>query len=273
MTTKRWGLAWGLAATILSGASGAALAAEPTAAEQAALTQAEARGAMIYAYDQAAWHSTDELKRRLPASALPAIRGWVVEPKDNLLRVTYFGLEDGVPHALFQADMRGAEVADSRVFTAGEDRALAAATLRLAQARLAAMDLGKTPCTAAVFNTVVVPPTERSGPAPVYLLSAMTTDGVYPFGGHYRVEVGPDGQVISQRPFTNACMNMKPGDAPKGAAGIGISHLLDPTPTDTEIHVFLSLWIGKPIFVVTGPDQIWALEAGKVRTVKAGGRP
>ncbi len=240
----------------------------PTAQEQAAITRAVERGRLIYAFDQAAWHSTDELMRKVPKTTLPAVRGWVTEPRGDLLRVTYYGVEGGAPQALFQADMRGAAVAQSHLFDEGEDRTLSPETLALIEARTAALRAGegKARCTSGRFNVVVLP--QGAGePAAVYLLTPMETKGQYPFGGHYEVDVGPGGKVVSERAFTNSCLNL--GAAPAGPNGEAVAmlltHMLDPTPT--EIHVFMSLWMGKPIYVITGPKRIWEVGGDGIRPV------
>jgi hypothetical protein len=72
------------------------IVASPAAAQRtipsADLATVSARGQAIYDYDQAAWHTTDAMtEKHLPDAALRAIRGWVVEPQGDALRVTYFG--------------------------------------------------------------------------------------------------------------------------------------------------------------------------------------
>ena len=38
------------------------------------------RAKLLYRYDQAAWHTTDAMRRDVPDAALATIRGWVVTP-------------------------------------------------------------------------------------------------------------------------------------------------------------------------------------------------
>lgn len=263
----RRGLLLALLAAVIATPALAKSPPAPTAQEQAAITRAVERGRLIYAFDQAAWHSTDELLRKVPKTMLPAIRGWVTEPRGDLLRVTYYDVDGETPRALFQADMRGAAVARSHLFGEGEDRTLSPETLALIQARTTALRAGegKARCTSGRFNVVVLP--QGAGePAAVYLLTPMETKGEYPFGGNYEVDVGPDGKVVSERAFTKACLNMAlPPPNPAGEPMAMVSHMLDPTPT--EIHVFMSLWMGKPVVVLTGKKQAWAVSGDQISAI------
>lgn len=242
-----------------------ALLATPAAAAtpDAALARAEQVGRLIYDHDQAAWYGADEMGRAV--SDLPKSGGWIVEPHDGLLRVTFFGDDSGAPRVFFWADMRGQSVVASHVVAPTEDVGLTPGQARMAQARHIALGQGKSPCTKAAFNTVVLPPESEASPVSVYLLTAMTQTGVYPLGGDYRVDVGGDGQVVGGRDFTKSCFNLDTTAAPPGAVA-GITHLLDPYPT--EIHVFVSLWMGKPLYVMTGPKTVWVVDQGTIRRAK-----
>ena len=74
------------------------------------------------------------------------------------------------------------------------------------------------------------------------------------------MDASPAG-AISPRP---AATSTWPEPRPGGIAGV--THLLDPYPT--EIHVFLSLWMGKPLYVMTGPETVWIVDQGKIRRSK-----
>lgn len=264
----RWALVLALLTIPMGSGALAKAPPGPSVAEQAAISRAAELGWLIYALDQAAWHSTDELRRQIPTASLPADGGWVVEPQGDLLRVTYYGVEGETIYALFQADMRGSKVIKSRVFGPKDDRTLTSETLALVKARQAAMRLGngKPRCTSGPFNVVVLP--QGTGqPTLVYLLTPMEAAGEYPFGGHYRIDVAPDGTVVSERAFTMACLNI---GAPPAGAGDGamamVSHMLDPTPT--EIHVFMSLWMDKPVGVITSPKQAWSVNGDQIELVR-----
>jgi hypothetical protein len=85
-----------------------------------------------------------------------------------------------------------------------------------------------------------------------------------PLGGHYSVEVKPDGTTGTVRAFTKACAELPLSDEDgKGRPeALGITHLLDPTPT--EIHVFSSLTGKIPIFVATSNGRLWRVDGSKI---------
>ncbi len=219
-------------------------------------------GVILFALDRAAWVATDALKAKLPKDQLAGVGGWVVERGDvnGSLIVTFYRGEGDAARAIFVADVRKDKVQSSRLTP--PDTALTPNQQRLARARSVASAeataRGYRPCTAAPFNTVVVPNTDPTAPVWVYLLSAQTSTGTFPIGGHFRVVVGADGKVAGSRPFSKSCLNMTPPRGPNGEkpAGLFVSHILDPLPT--EAHVFSSLSAGLPLFVGTG-DRVWTV--------------
>jgi hypothetical protein len=148
------------------------------------------------------------------------------------------------------------------------------AAVRAARAKLVAEHVGL--CANAAPNVVVLPPTTPGGSTFVYFLTPQTKNEAVPLGGHYRVEVGPDGKAGAMRPFTHSCIDMptsegSPPGMPAGgkpAAGV-VTHLLDPVPT--EIHVFSSLAARLPLFVSTTQNgRLWAVEGYRIRLVPNG---
>lgn len=248
-----------------------ALLAAPAGAQRtiptADLATVSARGAAIYAYDQAAWHTSDTMvAKHLPESAMRAIRGWVVEPRGDTLTVTYFGEEDGKPYAIYIADFADGAVSNERVPDAGStDRALTPLGLRFAAARVAATRAAAAlpRCSQRNYNSVVLPP-EADGTIPVYLLTPQVENDQYPMGGHHEIDIAADGTVAGLRDFTKSCLTIgapgtNPGDKP---VGLYLTHLLDPHPT--EIHVFTSLAAHYPIFVGTSDQQVWSVEGTRI---------
>lgn len=242
--------------------AGPCAAATPTALERVQISRSEERGRLIYAYDQAAWHSTDEMQRDVPPAELPKTGGWVVEPHDDLLRVTYYSSDSGTPAAFFSADMRGSTVVRTHVFKSGDDRALSARASRMAEARsAAAKNIPSGFCTSGPPNNVVLAPSAASDPVPVYFLTSQVKTGEYPFGGHYEFDVASDGSVSEPRLFSRSCLNMSPPpNVPQAMAAV--TYPLGSVPS--EIHVWLSLWMGRPLLVATGPDRLWMVTNGHI---------
>lgn len=167
-----------------------------------------------------------------------------------------------------KASVEEGRVAAARLLGEGDDRALTPDEVRMIEARDVAIKSPETPCAAAPFNTVVLPP-QDDGSIAVYLLTPQIERNVYPAGGHFRIDIGPDGGRTSSRRFTKGCIALDTAQAGQGdPAALVLTHLLDSHPT--EIHVFLSLWMDKPIYVMAD-GQAWVVEGSRIRMVGDGG--
>lgn len=253
---------------ILSLLAAAPAAAQPADGDDARLRAAAERGLLLFEMDRAAWVTTDDMLQRFGRRDMP-IKGWVTEREAEGYRVTYFGDGPAGPVAWYAGRVRSGKVVSAEVFPEAARPALTPAQLRLRQAADVARRFSEyQPCTPARFNVAVIPPDSADSPVDTYLLSAQTETNVYPLGGHYLLRIGPDGKVVSHRRFMNSCMNVDAGRQRKGAKPVAlvVTHLLDPVPT--EIHVWSSLAMRKPIYVGTGPERIWSVEGGRIRLLK-----
>ena len=234
------------------------IATQDSRSEQQRLADASIFGAMIYAFDRAAWVSTDSLMEVVPRDQLVGAGGYVIEPVDkDTLRATYFKGDAASARAFFVADVRGGKVVRQDILP--EPAPLTPVQMILARAREIAKQeagaKGYRPCTAAPFNTVVLP-SVNGGPVTVYLLSPQVTNANYMMGGNYRVTIAPDGRIVGSRAFNTSCLNLKLPDQDKEkVAGLFVNHLLDPVPT--EIHVFASYSVQQPVFVLTPDKRTW----------------
>ena len=248
--------------------------ADPTKSELAAASAAEVRGAEIYAYDQAAWHSTDQMQDDMSSAGLSVgtlrergLAGFIVEPaNDGLLLATYYGKKDGKTFAIARYWMAGSAVKRGGLVSAGDDGALSPLALVLIARREQAVEIARADdvgiCTDGPPNTVVLPP-RADGSIPVYLMSAMVKNGSFPGGGHYLYVFDAAGKLVSKRPFAKSCVMVDWGNVPKGAAGAGVTHLLDPQPN--EIHVFISLNMPIPLGVMTSINrEFWLVDHGHI---------
>jgi len=134
-------------------------------------------------------------------------------------------------------------------------------------AKAAFVASGKPLCSDQPFNSVVLPPERPDRPILVYLLTPQTTLQSVPFGGHHLIPVAADGTAGPVRDFTKACFEAPlRGGGDAEPAGLFITHLLDPTPT--EIHVFTSLTTHMPVFVETSSNgKVWAVDGGSIRPI------
>jgi hypothetical protein len=252
------------------GAGPAAAAPKLGAADEAAVLQVFERGTLLYAYDQAAWHGTDDLVKKLPDYA-QKVGGWIVDGPAEAPTLIFFDRDAADPKALYVADFRGGTLASAKVLGPADDRALNAQRKRLIAARAAAVarfeKANMQRCSDQAFNTVVLPPAAAGGAILVYLLTPQKSLDSLPFGGHYRIEVGLDGKAGEPRRFTNSCLEMPlPRAGDEKLEALGVSHLLDPLPT--EIHVFAMHVAKLPVMVgAAKKKRVFMVEPGGIRLI------
>ena len=226
---------------------------------------------MIYVLDEAAWVSTDEMMRKLPDPRGEGVAGWIVEHQADHLHSIFYRLNDQQPVAVFIADTRGRAVLSSKTLGPQDEARLTPVQTRMVQARETAARQPAMRCTDGPMNTVVIPPQSEAQPVEVYVLSAQVRTNEYPFGGHQLFRIDGKGEVISQRKFTNGCLNMtRPPPGSSQPLAMFVTHLLDTTPT--EIHVFTSRAAGLPVYVgtpVPAPantkdHRVWKVDGGTI---------
>ena len=234
---------------------------QATAADQAALDRARTRGELIYWYDQAAWHGSDDMMAKA-REVSRAAGGWIVDGPANAAELIFYS-RDADPKPLYWARFKDGKLAgrrklgdaDAAMMTPQRRRMIAA----LGSARDALIEAKAQLCVDKPFNTVVLPLSTPDGPIPVYFLTPQTEMKVLPFGGHYLFEVDAAGKAGTMRRFTKSCIAL-PTDAAspdgKSPAALIITHLLDPVPT--EIHFFSAMAARKPIYVGI-KDRMWAV--------------
>lgn len=241
-------------------------------ADAAAVQRALDRGAIIYSYDQAAWHGTDDMLVKLPDAA-EVVGGWIVDGPANTPEIIFYDRNADDPKALYVANFRDHKLVSSRVLDDGDDRTLSAGRKAMIAAKRAAVaSLQKKPlfaCSDRPFNTVVLPPSSPGVPTLVYFLTPQTEADAIPLGGHHLFEV-LGGEVTATRSFTKSCVTPKPDPKEPSPVSLFITHLLDPVPT--EIHVFSSLAAKKPVYVSTPDARIWAVEGYQIRPVQESGK-
>lgn len=128
-----------------------------------------------------------------------------------------------------------------------------------AQARTTALAFD-TPRCGDAYDTVVLPSSVEA--QWVVFLIPRPSQGVVRLGGSSRVETEGD-SVTAWRPYTRSCIDLNPAAS---AVAMIVTHLLDQTPT--EIHVFWSLWKGKPFYVTTVKNGLWKVEDGRITVVE-----
>ncbi len=224
-------------------------------AETEAVDLVSKRGLMLWNYDQAAWHGTDALLKDIKDPGAVGIAGWIVTPVAQGWQVTFYAKEADRRLGVWSAIWTGSKIINPRKLD-GVDRVLSAEQTRLITAKDAAPLDNLQSCSAKPFNSVVMPGDTEAAPIRVYFLTPQTDATIFPMGGHNLIEM-KDGKVISQRQFTKGCIDISSPNVKKDgrkSAGLIISHLLDPTPT--EIHVFTMYNAKLPVYVSTIQNNI-----------------
>lgn len=243
----------------------------PTAEERQQLVAASQRGIQIFELARAGMLTTQDMLARIPDPAAAGIVGWVATPEGEGVGVVYYADGPQGPVAVYRGQVAGGRVASRDVYTGADRPALTATHRRMAAARAAVAGLDRQPCSG-VFNVVVIPPASAEAPIEVYKLSPQTQRGRYPAGGHFLATVAPDGSVSSTRDLAGSCADLAAGDATPLAGGgaparpLAIAHSAGPLPT--EIHVFLSLLMNRPLLVSTAdPARTWSVARGRIGVV------
>lgn len=236
-----------------------------------AVAAAESTGRQLQRLDRAAWVATDTIRTARDARRLRrSVRGWITEDIDVGTRVSFF--DGSAPsRLLYVVDVESSGRSTSSLppgptFADEGQQAM----IRARQSALSETFLR---CSR-TYNTVVFPADDGIH---VYLMPGTTQQGLHPAGGHHKLVYDASGTDLqSSRGFTRGCIDLQsdPGSPPTGyrPAGMMVTHLLDPQPT--EIHVFISLNAPIPLMVMTSsqsdPDKpmIWKLKQGHVAVMR-----
>ena len=230
-----------------------------TAEERVRLDQIAERGRLLFELDRAAWIATDDFLARMPDAAQQGIGGYVVEPSGDGFAVTFYVEEADRLVGVYTGTVADGELVSGELLSQEARPLLTGPQARLAGARSVPSRLDFRSCTGP-FNVTTVPPTSAAAPLEVYLLSPQAAAAEYPMGGHFLVTLSPEGEVVSSRKFTNSCLNISVSREP---VGLFVTHLLDPIPT--EMHVFASLALEKPIYVATREaNRVWKVSGSEI---------
>jgi len=203
---------------------------KPASKEELAGT--EARGRMLYEYDQAAWHSTDAVVALKASTGFTSFVGRKVDGK----WVVVYGKVDNAANkylVLYEAK-QGESPTEFSVNYFAKPKGVDGYFLNAARAfELGRKEFGKTD---RAYNTAVLPADD--GKFYVYLMPAQTTNGVYPLGGDVRYLVSKDGKtVIERRQLHITVLEFASTEADKPSGAMHTA-LLDEVPEDTDVfHV------------------------------------
>lgn len=231
-------------------------------------------GQALYEHDSAAWLTSDALVAKGMLQNFQGVaKGWLTSDDGHgYINVRYFTKIDGMYYAMANATMRLEDyhVVDAHML----DPVQKASEKEISQltAKFTALSKPLLKCTEGSFNTVVFNFTNDLEPENkerirVYLLSPFTSNEI-PGGGHHRLEISQNGkEILNEFNQTKNCLNFKIDDKKGSFAYLDISSLTSDTPT--EIHVFLSKSVRKPIFVKTMKNgMFWVVDGTRIDLIK-----
>jgi len=164
---KIFGLAIAIGLTLVAPGVGAAQQAGISVANKADIQRAAERGRMIYAYDQAAWHGTDDMLAKIPHPET-VVGGWIVDGPAESPELVFFDKNEADPHAVYVAQFRSNKLVSSRLLGSSDDTRLSPQRILLIKARKIGLDAffaSKVErCTQRPYNTVVLPSPLPGGP-------------------------------------------------------------------------------------------------------------
>lgn len=226
-----------------------------------AIERAESLGNQIYVQDLYAAQATALLIAHGLEPLEMGMLGWITESRQDGCVVTFVGGDPEQWRSI--CTIAFAERTDPNIVLV--DRDLTETQSAMFNARQLALGSIEKSCSDA-YNTVVLPRDDGPGWL-AYALAATSDPNLVLVGGHYRATVSEDGRtVLERRGFTKDCLVLKKPEnlgPDVDVAAYTLGHVLDRTPT--EIHVYLNLLYGKPLYVVTVDRRFWRIEGGKIQ--------
>lgn len=235
----------------------------PVPIEEWSLEKVSRMGLEMYRLDSAAWLATDALLEAVSADESRTVRGWLIAPVDDGLRVHFYRAGDPDPVPGWEVVMRG------RV--AGPVTPVAASSLspeELAQTRALATaraNIGRLQCSPRQ-NTVIMDDPESDGWL-VWLLTPTPESGAIPIGGHYRFTISADGGTVLRRDqLSNGCFFADPPPEDLQDAMLVYTQIVSRGPVET--HVFLSIQNQITLVILAG-DRYFSVGGARIADITA----
>lgn len=249
---------------------------EPLRVAEMSIADAQARGALLFAYDQVAWHGTDAFLADLERTGADAswLRGFIVVPDGgDKLAALSFGERNGVLVEVARYGVDGGQVTGGGLRDRDAAVPLSGDALRMATVQRAVLDqMARRQyglCARSNANTIIFPPA-LDGSITAYVMTPPITNDAYPLGGHYRFVFDVQGEEVAHRRFLNSCFDLRrtaPGMEDGEPVMMVVSHILDPQPT--EVHFFASYYAPLQLGVATVGDggtgtTLWRISRGQL---------
>jgi hypothetical protein len=218
-----------------------------TEEESRRIERIEAQGRILYRKDAFAARATDLLLENVDLAAYPHFVGWVGYDRGSEFVVSFYERADEqvslVGDVVFSSD-------GSAELELGPHRALTDREVSMVDARMAALEVGRTSCSDR-FNTVIMPSEPNESSWTVYVLAATTQPGLILVGGHSRVLIDKQSsEVLEVEPLSKSCLKLGTTkgrtNLPEGSILV-FTHLVSPLPI--PVYPYLSLLHGEAMAV------------------------
>lgn len=233
----------------------------PVPIEEWPLEKVSRIGLEMYRLDTAAWLATDALMQAVTPEESRTIRGWLIAPVEDGLRVRFYreGNPDPVPgwDVVMKGRVAGPVTPSPEAVLAPEELAQARA---LATARA---NIGPLRC-AARPNTVIMDDPDSDGWL-VWLLTPMPENRAIPVGGHYRFRISADGgEVLRRDQLSNSCFFAERPPADARDAVLAYTQIVSRGPVET--HVFLSIQNQLSFAIIAG-DRYFSVGGSRIADI------
>jgi hypothetical protein len=222
-----------------------------------------AMGREIYRQDTAAWRATDALLALHSPESLPDLRGWIVVPEGDSLKVRFLREAPSGYRIGWDVIVTGDKAGP---VTEPSDGKMTPEETAQWQARQTAIaNIGTLRCSANLNAVVILDPDSDNWL--VWLLTATTDANIVPVGGHYRFRISADGLTMVRRDqLSVGCLNLdRPSPDPSGQLdSLFVTQIVSSGPVET--HVFLSLQNRIPIYVIHG-DTTFMVDGDCIRDI------
>lgn len=233
----------------------------PVPIEEWPLEKVSRIGAEMYRLDTAAWLATDALVKAISQEETRTIRGWLIAPVDDGLRVRFYreGNPDPVPG--WDVVMKG-RVAGP--VTPAPEAALTPEELAQARALATARaNIGRLRCSSRP-NTVIMDDPDSDGWL-VWLLTPMPENRTIPIGGHYRFRISADGNTVLQRDqLSNGCFFAERPPPEARDAVLVYTQIVSKGPVETQ--VFLSIQ-NQVSFAIMAGDRFFSVGGSRIADI------
>lgn len=258
-------LAMGMASSVMAQSAPARGAADasppPVPIEEWPLEKVSRIGLEMFRLDTAAWLATDALLKAITPEEARTIRGWLIAPVEDGLRVRFY--REGEPDPVPGWDV----VMKDRIagpVTPAPGTSLAPEELAQARAQATARaNIGRLRCSAQP-NTVIMDDPDSDGWL-VWLLTPMPDNGAIPIGGHYRFRISADGGTVLQRDqLSNSCFFAERPPANVRDAMLFYTQIVSRGPVETQ--VFLSIQNQLTLVIMAG-DRYFSVGGARIADI------